>query len=110
MKYIELENTIKGPHNVGAGVDNISSKMFKLSYKAILKHILHLFNTCLKYGIFTFIFKIAIIKPIFKSRDSQTINNYRPISILPFMSKILDKLIHCRLIKHLGKNHIIHEN
>lgn len=107
---IELAEIIKGLNNVGAGADNISSKIFKLSYQAIMKHILQLFNACLKYGIFPSSLKIAIIKPIFKGGDSQTINNYRPISILPFMSKILEKLIHCRLVKHLEKNDIIHEN
>ena len=107
---IELASIIKGLNNVGAGVDNINSKLFKLSYQAIMKHILRLFNLCLKYGIFPSSFKIAIIKPIFKSGDRQTTNNYRPISILPFMSKILEKLIHCRLVRHLDKNNIIHEN
>ena len=42
--------------------------------------------------------------------DRQEVSNYRPISILPFMSKILEKLIYCRLINHLDDNHTIHDN
>ena len=106
----ELINIIDNLKNVGAGIDNISSKLFKLSYQAILQPILHLFNTCLQSGIFPSSLKIAVIKPIFKDGDRQQVNNYRPISILPFMSKILEKLIYSRLINHLDTNHIIHQN
>ena len=45
-----------------------------------------------------------------KSGDCSLINNYRPISILPIMSKILEKLIHHRLITHVNQHDIIHEN
>ena len=106
----ELVKIIKGLNDVGAGADNISSKIFKLSYEVILKPILHLFNTCLESATFPSSLKVAVIKPIFKSGDSLLVNNYRPISILPFMSKILEKLIHHRLMKHLDLNQIIHEN
>ena len=106
----EIIAVIKGLKNVGAGADNISAKLFKLSYQSILKPILHLFNVCLGCGIFPSIFKIAVVNPIFKSGDEKLLNNYRPISILPFMSKILEKLILHRLIAHLDQNNIIHKN
>ena len=89
----ELENIIKGLNDVGPGLDNISSKIFKASYQAIMKPLLHFFNTCLEVGIFPNSLKIAVIKPIFKSGDCQLINNYRPISILAYISKVLEKLI-----------------
>ena len=106
----ELINIINGLNNVGAGVDNISAKLFKLSFSVILKPLLHLFNSCLQSGTFPLCLKIAVIKPIFKSGECHLVNNYRPISILPFMSKILEKLIYIRLINHLNINKIIHEN
>ena len=107
---LEIINIVRGLNNVGAGVDNINSKLFKASYQTIIKHLLHLFNTCLETGIFPSCFKMAVIKPIFKSGDCSLINNYRPISILPIMSKILEKLIHHRLITHVNQHDIIHEN
>lgn len=106
----ELVMIIDKLNNVGAGADKINAKIFKLTYKVILKQILHLFNRCLESGIFPRIFKIAIIKPIYKNGDRRLVNNYRPISILPFMSKILEKIIYNRLIDHLNVNSIIHEN
>ena len=106
----ELTRIIKSLNNVGAGVDSINSKLFKLSFTSILKPLLHFFNRCLITGIFPSTLKVAIIKPIFKSGDTSQVNNYRPISILPVMSKVLEKLIYCRLTNHLNQNNIIHEN
>ena len=81
----EIISIVQGLNNVGPGADSISSKIFKLSYQVIMRLILHLFNTCLESGIFPSTLKVAIIKPIFKSGDCHLINNYRPISILPFV-------------------------
>ena len=86
----ELTAIIDSLKYVGAEVDKINAKLFKLSYKSILKPILHLFNSCLESGTFPLSFKIAVIKPIFKSGDRQEVSNYRPISTLPSMSKILE--------------------
>ena len=52
--------------------------------------------------------KIAKVIPLFKANDPYTLTNYRPISILPFISKILEKLVHKRLIKFLNKFKILH--
>ena len=53
---------------------------------------------------------IAKIIPIFKSEDKLLMNNYRPISILPFFSKILDRLMYNRLLNYLTLNKILVEN
>ena len=48
--------------------------------------------------------KIALVIPIFKKGDNQDCNNYRPISLLPNISKLFEKLIHNRLSKFLEEN------
>ena len=106
----ELTDIISGLNNVGSGVDNINSKLFKASYKSILNPILYFFNTCLIKSEFPSALKVAIVKPIFKDGDLNQLGNYRPISILPLMSKILEKLIYRRLIHHLNMNNVIHRN
>jgi hypothetical protein len=50
--------------------------------------------------------KYATIKPIFKNGD-KNIANYRPISILPTFSKILEKIMYIRLMNHLETNNIV---
>ena len=87
----EIKNIIDNLNNVGAGHDQIDSKLFKSSYESIKEILLHLFNRCLSEGIFPKILKIAVIKPIYKNGDIKEPNNYRPISMLPYISKVLQK-------------------
>ena len=54
--------------------------------------------------------KIARIIPIFKSGDSSDPKNYRPISLLPSFSKILEQIIHNRLISFFNKHDILHSS
>ena len=54
--------------------------------------------------------KKAKIIPIFKSGDKNTFTNYRPVSLLPQFSKILEKLFQIRLEKFIDRNHIISES
>lgn len=53
--------------------------------------------------------KIAKVIPLFKNGDKHNFNNYRPISLLPQFSKILEKLFSSRLEKFLDKHQIISE-
>ena len=62
---------------------------------------------CLKEAVFPLQLKIAVIKPIHKGSDSALFSNYRPISILPFISKILEKIIYNRLLKHFINNDLL---
>ena len=103
----EIEEIICGLNNVGAGIDNINAKLFKSTYKTILPHLVYFFNICLEKGVFPSKLKIAVIKPIFKAGNPRIFSNYRPISILPFLSKILEKLIHIRLLQHFIKNNLL---
>ena len=58
----------------------------------IVSPLIHIFNLPLSSGIFPNSLKIAKIVPIHKRDDPSLIENYRPISILPAISKILEKL------------------
>ena len=61
-------------------------------------------------GIFPECFKTAKIIPIFKSGDSNSTVNYRPISMLPFLSKMFEKLMCARLDCYLKSNNILCTN
>ena len=51
--------------------------------------------------------KIAKVLPLYKNGDVNCLNNYRPISTLPLLSKILEKLIYSRLLDFFTDNNII---
>ena len=52
--------------------------------------------------------KIAKVTPVFKGGDSADLSNYRPISVLPCFSKILERLMYNRLYKHLSNLRIVY--
>ena len=65
----------------------------------------------MKNGIVPINMKLAKVVPIFKSGDiyKHQFNNYRPISILPVFSKILEKIIAKKLIKYLESEHLLYK-
>ena len=54
--------------------------------------------------------KTAKVIPIFKSKAKYDLSNYRPISILPTISKILEKVVHKRLYQFINKSNILYQN
>ena len=67
------------------------------------------FSRAFELGTFPSIFKNAKVVPIFKSGNKQRAKNYHPISLLPTLSKILEKLIKTRLIKFFDKYQVLYE-
>ena len=66
-----------------------------------------LFNACFKFGIFPSNLKVAKIIPVFKSGEKNYVNNYRPISILSCLSKILEKAVYDRTTKFLNDHSVL---
>jgi len=64
-------------------------------------------NRTLSTGIFLDRLKYATIRPLFKKGNKDDIHNYRPISILTSFSKIFEKVMHTRLLKHLSNHNIL---
>ena len=74
-----------------SGHDNISLILLKASINSIAKHLTCIINQSLKTGRFPSKLKVAKIIPIFKKDDEHDFNNYRPISLLPSISKVFEK-------------------
>ena len=54
--------------------------------------------------------KYSIIKPVYKKGDRENVANYRPISLLTAFSKVFEKIIYDRLLKHIETNNILTDN
>ena len=89
-----------------SGIDNISTKLLKSIIDEISPVLSHIFNRSILLGIVPSQLKIAKVNPIFKANDNQIFSNYRPISILPSISKILEKIIYNRLLDFVTRNNI----
>ena len=66
-------------------------------------------NLCLYKNVFPKCLKIAVIKPIFKAGSKFEFTNYRPISILPSISKILERIIYNQLSEFLTANNSLYD-
>ena len=95
--------------NKGAGYDDISFNVVKKCFGVLHKPLLHIFNLSLQTGIFPDKLKIARVTPLFKGGENYELGNYRPISVLPCFSKILEKIMYNRLYKYLTDNNIIYK-
>ena len=91
------------------GLDDIGPRILKLSYDIISPSITFLINKSLSLGIFQNVWKTANIIPIHKTGPKEDVNNYRPISILPTVSKIMEKWIHLKFMNYLNDNKLLHE-
>ena len=63
--------------------------------------LLSLSTSTLNWGVYPNSLKLAKVIPIFKAGSKLEVNNYRPISLLPTLSKIIEKLMHIRLFSFL---------
>lgn len=96
--------------NCAVGWDNIPTKILRQNAKILAPAIAHICNVSMATGIFPSAFKKATVHPIYKSGDRGRVDNYRPISILTALSKILERLINLRLVKYLEDKHLLSPN
>jgi hypothetical protein len=89
------------------GWDGISNKILKTFRHIMVPPLTHIFQKCISEGIFPKCLKKSVVIPIFKSGSKAQVANYRPISLLPATSKILEKIINNRLVQYLEKNALL---
>ena len=93
-----------------AGFDNIYMDIVKKTIDIICKPLAHIINLSLSNGVVPKQLKIARVLPIFKSGDQELYVNYRPVSVLPVISKLMEKVVYKRLYSYLIKNNILFHN
>ena len=101
---IIVKKTINNlPTKNSCGYDDVSSKLLKVIAPVIIKPLTLLINQVLNTGLFPDKLKIAKVIPIYKKGDPQLFENYRPISLLPTISKVLEKIIHKQLSSYFDE-------
>ena len=91
------------------GYDEISFNVVRNCFGPLLKPLMFIFNLSLQKGSFPDELKIAKVTPVFKADDVNELGNYRPISVLPCFSKILERIMYNRLFKYLKTNEILYK-
>ena len=100
----EVKSVILGLKNVKGNCNSLSTKLLKENSLALSGPIAQIFNNIIQSGQYPDILKLACITAIFKGGDKTNPNNYRPISSLPILNKLFEKLLHKRLNSYFENN------
>lgn len=111
LRPIDVEETlriIKGLKNTtSSGYDDITTKILKIIAPFISRPLTHIINLSFEDGYFPDQLKLTVIKPLHKKNDRTDPNNYRPIALIPIVSKIFEKAMITRLNEFLSKHDIL---
>ena len=107
----EIDQIIRQlPNKKSNGYDKINNCLLKELHPVITKPLATIFNTSLETGVFPSSMKDADTIPLFKSKSKQDSNNYRPISLLITISKILEKIMYTRTIRFLDMHKLFYNS
>ena len=90
-----------------SGIDGINSRFLKDSLPVLAFYITIIINTSIVTGIFPSDWKYALVCPAFKGGDKENPGQYRPISLLPILSKVLERVVSDQLCAYLAENQLL---
>ena len=106
--HIEKLNHLK--LSKAAGIDNIPPGILKDCSSVVKDPLAHIINMSLCTGVIPSEWKVSKVIPVHKKRFINVFDNYRPISILPAVTKVMEQIIHDQLINYLETNNLISDS
>src|SRR5699024_3356389 len=103
----EVENVFRTIRSGATGSDQISLKMLQIVFPHLCDQITHLINFCLTSSVFPLQWKKANIVPVPKKSICDNFSDFRPISILPTLSKVLEKIMYIQLNTFINEKQIL---
>ena len=91
----------------GMGWDAVSPRVIKAVAREISGPLSRLFNCCMREGHYPASFKVARVVPVFKSEDPTQFSNYRPVSVLPILSQVFERVLKSRLVQFFAEKEVI---
>ena len=108
LTSVEIFNILKHLNvSKAVGPDKISNRILKECAIPLSEPLARLFNLSLAQGVFPSCWKIANVIPIFKKESKNNASNYRPISLLSSLSKVLEKAVHYHLYTYLNDHSLL---
>ena len=99
----EINSVINNLKMTSPGFDDIHIKVIKACKEEISPFLEYMINKSFSEGCFPDHLQIARVVPVYKKGDNSQFSNYRPISVLPCLSKIFEKIVAIRLLDYLTK-------
>jgi len=93
-----------------SGIDRISNKLVKLIKDEISGPLTIIVNQIIKTGIFPQKLKVAKVIPFFKKGENYLFDNYRPVSLLPSLSKVIEKIMFNQLYEYFNENNLFFDS
>ncbi len=106
LKVLQVKKKLQPKFSNDA--NGVSTKMIKFIGNEIAFPLSHIFNISLREGVFPEKLKLCRVIPIFKSGNPLDCDNFRPISLLSSISKVLEKIVAQKLISHLLDNDLLY--
>ena len=103
---MEVKKILENMKIKNGGVDKINAKTLKAISEHIVDPLAHIINKCIEKSIWPDALKAAEVVPIYKSGKKIVVNNYRPISLISKIAKILEKVIYERIFDFIYKHKI----
>ncbi len=98
---------LKIPDSKATGDDGIPVRLLKLASHTCSIIICHIINMSIKHNVVPIEWKCAVVTLLYKDGDRSVASNYRPISILPALSKILERVVYTQMYNHIDRNKIL---
>ena len=102
----QLKDIILSFKNISVGFDGLPMKVFKDNIDILCECITHICDMSLSTGIFPRQLMIAMVLCLYKSGDPHSIVNYRAISIVAALSKILEKIVVIQIVQYFTVNNL----
>ena len=91
------------------GIDGLMARLIKACGPVLICPLTYIYNLSLSHCIFPTIWKAARVMPLFKEGSQSECSNYRPISVLPILSKMLERLVHNRVYGYITSMNMLNK-
>lgn len=103
----QIFNTIQSIKSNAKGHDGISIQFVQICCPQILPVLTHIFNFCIEKSVFPDDWKISLVTPLAKVNNPNDFNDLRPVSVIPTIAKIFEKIMFLQINEYINKNNIL---
>ena len=98
------------PNKGSSGIDKINNILLKKLANEIANPLTQIVNSSIAQGVFPELMKCALVVPLYKAKSREEVTNYRPISLLMTLSKIIEKVVYKRVYNYLHTTGQLYES